>query len=302
MSNHVQDADSTPNEHADITPGLRLRQAREATGLSQAEVAERLKLRAALVDAMEREDLPALGAPIFARGYLSSYLRFLELPADLVDALYPRGEVVAAAPLHSSNKISHGRFLVDRYARRLVYVALTASIVVPVILLATRDHLPDPAALLAPLDESIALDGSGTIPLDNRGPWPRRGEDMGPPAPMDQPVMASLAPFYPSSRSTAPAPAAAQAVASQDGLVLVVSGESWVEVVGHQGDRLVHELMRSGDRHQLDPKRVARVLLGNAAAVKVQLDGVDVDTNAYRRANVARFTVSSDGSLAPAGG
>lgn len=305
MSSHVQDAAPTPDHSVDNTPGARLRQAREAAGLSVAEAAEQLRLRTALVDAMERGDLATLGAPIFARGYLSSYARLLDLPADIVDELYPREEVVAAAPLRSSSRISHGRFLIDRYARRLVYVALTASIVVPVILLATRDHLPDPAALLAPLDESMALDGdNATIQLDPRGQLARRSDDMGPPAPSEQPVMASLTPFYTSSRSAAPAAAAAPTVATvtEEGLVLTVTGESWVEVVDHDGTRLVHELMRNGDRHQVDPARVARVLLGNASAVEVHLDGTEVDTSEYRRANVARFTVSSDGSLAPAGG
>ncbi|NLB13157.1 MAG: helix-turn-helix domain-containing protein, partial [Gammaproteobacteria bacterium] len=189
MSSHVQDAAPTPDHSVDNTPGARLRQAREAAGLSVAEAAEQLRLRTALVDAMERGDLAALGAPIFARGYLGSYARLLDLPAAIVDELYPREEVVAAAPLRSSSRISHGRFLLDRYARRLVYVALTASIVVPVILLATRDHLPDPAALLAPLDESMALDGdNATIQLDPRGQLARRSDDMGPPAPSEQPV------------------------------------------------------------------------------------------------------------------
>lgn len=302
MSSYVQDAAPSPDYSSSAAPGLRFQQAREAAALSVTEAAERLKLRTALVEAIERGDLEALGAPIFARGYLASYARMLELPASIVDELYPREEVVAAAPLRSSNRISHGRFLLDRYARRLVYVALTASIVVPVILVATSDHLPDPATLLAPLDDSLALeDQNAPGSLDGRNQWARRSDDMGPPAPMEQPVLASLAPFYSSARSippTAPEPAAQPA----DGLVLTVSGESWVEVVGHDGERLVHELMRTGDRHQLATTRVARVLLGNAAAVSVHLDGHEVDTSAYRRANVARFAVSSDGSLVPAGG
>ena len=42
-----------------------------------------------------------------------------------------------------------------------------------------------------------------------------------------------------------------------------------------------------------------RLVLGNAAAVEVQQAGSTVDLTPYKRANVARFTVSSDGSLAP---
>jgi cytoskeleton protein RodZ len=42
------------------------------------------------------------------------------------------------------------------------------------------------------------------------------------------------------------------------------------------------------------------VVLGNAAAVEVRTRGKTRDLAPYMRANVARFTVSSDGSLAPA--
>ena len=44
---------------------------------------------------------------------------------------------------------------------------------------------------------------------------------------------------------------------------------------------------------------VGRVTLGNASAVVVQQGDRPQDTTPFRRANVARFTVSSDGSLSP---
>jgi cytoskeleton protein RodZ len=41
--------------------------------------------------------------------------------------------------------------------------------------------------------------------------------------------------------------------------------------------------------------------LGDATAVEVQHAGSTVNLAPYQRANVARFTVSSEGSLAPVG-
>nr|MBP8177361.1 DUF4115 domain-containing protein [Xanthomonadales bacterium] len=40
--------------------------------------------------------------------------------------------------------------------------------------------------------------------------------------------------------------------------------------------------------------------IGNASAVEVESQGRNVDMGAFARANVARFTVSSDGSLVAA--
>ena len=48
--------------------------------------------------------------------------------------------------------------------------------------------------------------------------------------------------------------------------------------------------------HRIDKQAV---VLGNAAAVRVTRDGAEVDLTPFRRANVARFALSSDGSLAP---
>jgi len=72
---------------AGASPGTRLRAAREARGLSIEEVADRLRLNAALVLAMEQDRLALLGAPVFARGHLRNY-------AALVGA--PEQEVMAA--------------------------------------------------------------------------------------------------------------------------------------------------------------------------------------------------------------
>lgn len=116
--------------------------------------------------------------------------------------------------------------------------------------------------------------------------------------------MATFTPFYGASRNAAtPAPVAPTAViSSATGLVLDLSGDSWIEVVGTDGSRLVHDLLHAGVRQAFDRSKVAQVLIGNAAGVKVSLDGTEVDLAPYQRANVARFAVSSDGLVLPPGG
>ncbi|MGB5131390.1 MAG: helix-turn-helix domain-containing protein, partial [Steroidobacteraceae bacterium] len=74
-------------------PGARLRVAREAKGLTIEAAAERLRLNAALVLAMEEDRLALLGAPVFARGHLRSYAVLLGLPEDEVLASFGSSEV-----------------------------------------------------------------------------------------------------------------------------------------------------------------------------------------------------------------
>lgn len=68
--------------------GARLRSAREALGMSIEDAAERLRLNAALVLAMEEERFALLGAPVFARGHLRNYAALLGVPGDeIADAV-----------------------------------------------------------------------------------------------------------------------------------------------------------------------------------------------------------------------
>ncbi|HET9048736.1 MAG TPA: RodZ domain-containing protein [Chiayiivirga sp.] len=295
-----QDSTSTTPSAAQTSPGLRLRYARTAMGWSCAEVAARLRLRTPLIEAMEREDLTALGAPVFARGYLDSYARLLALPTSLVDELLPAEQAVYVPPLEQTGtRPPRSRQWLDQFARRFVYVALTASIVIPVVLLATREPLPDPASLLTPLDMPVSSTARGSASSPDL--IEAMPETVGPPAPMEQAVMASFTPFYGPSRTqpvtVAPAPAN-----QADTLVLKLSGDSWVEVTGKDGSRLAHELGRAGGELRFDASHVAHVLLGNASVVQVRLNGQEMNIGSFQRANVARFAVSSDGLVVPTDG
>ena len=75
-----------PNKPATVLvwSGQRLRQAREALGLSQLDVAQRLHLNVNLIQALEDNNKEALPAQIYLVGYIRSYTRLLNLPADSI--------------------------------------------------------------------------------------------------------------------------------------------------------------------------------------------------------------------------
>lgn len=72
------------------TPGMLLRAAREARGLTAREAADRLHMMPDYVGILENDDYGSLRSPAFARGYLKSYCRLLELEEEEVLALYDR--------------------------------------------------------------------------------------------------------------------------------------------------------------------------------------------------------------------
>lgn len=63
-------------------PGVSLRNAREAAGLSTKEVADSLNLLVSNVEAIEANNYAHMNARIFVRGYIKSYARFLDLNVE----------------------------------------------------------------------------------------------------------------------------------------------------------------------------------------------------------------------------
>ena len=257
--------------------GKRLRTAREAAGLSVQDVASRLKMPVRVVESLEAEDWSRLGAPVFIRGQLRSYARLLGLATDVVHVA-SGVEPVRPVELVPRTYVPRMRIIAEQSARRLVYVVITAAIALPV-WLATRPHLAPPDPVSASLDVPVGLD-AGAAPEDTSRPTP---------------LVASMAPV---PQRQAPPPAAQ---AASPAFELRVSGDTWVEFARPDGSVLEQALLHDGDSRRFAAGEVGGVVLGNAGAVEVRRDGVAQDLAPYLRANVARFTVSSDGSLAPAG-
>jgi cytoskeletal protein RodZ len=77
--------------------GDEFRSAREARGLSLSDVAERLHIRSVYLAAIEDEDWKAIGAPVYVRGFMRTYARFLGLDAEDAVARFGTSPSAAAA-------------------------------------------------------------------------------------------------------------------------------------------------------------------------------------------------------------
>lgn len=64
--------------------------ARQQQGLSVEQVCRQLNLSKVVIDAIERGDMAHLSDPVFSRGYIRSYAKFLKLDADAQVASYNR--------------------------------------------------------------------------------------------------------------------------------------------------------------------------------------------------------------------
>lgn len=67
--------------------------------------------------------------------------------------------------------------------------------------------------------------------------------------------------------------------------------DSWVEVRAADRSKLLIGLLRKGEQRSVTGQAPISVLLGNAAAVTLKVNGKPFDHAEYSRENVARFTV-----------
>ena len=254
----------TTTHSAGSAAGERLKRARVAAGMSLSDAAARSRLPLRVLESLEAGEWERLGPPVFVRGQARSYARLLGICLD--DETLPSPFTTTQIPsLVSHAHVPRYRHVAENLGRRAVYIVLTASLVVPV-WLATRSH--GEAASVTSLD--IAPSQAAAL------------------APPDRtPLVASLAPM--------PAPAAT----STGPFEIEFTSDSWVQMFDAAGAVVEKGLLRAGERRVLEPSAVARLVLGNASGVRLRMHGQPIDLTPFTRANVARFTLSSDGSLAP---
>ena len=262
--------------------GAQLRKAREAAGLSLDEVAGQLRMPLQVVGAMEAEQWERLGAPVFVRGQLRSYARLLKV--DLGGLL----EQAQIAPVEPPKLVSHTHTprltrVAENIGRRAVYVVITAVLAVPVwyVISGNSSKVPPSTASLDVMPPAAAGSPASAEPVQAAPAKPAEARDSGP-------YIASMAPIARPAASTGAA-----------ALTLNFKGDSWVDITAPDGATVEKALIRAGESRSFNAGQVGRMVLGNAAEVEVQQAAGNVDLTPYKRGNVARFTVSSEGSVAP---
>ncbi len=253
--------------------GARLARAREQAGITLEEASSRLKMPVRVLRSLENDEWRA-GETVFVRGQLRSYARMLgvDIEQDLVRAGVNE---MRPAELVSHTHTPRYQRMLEQATRRGIYIAITAVIVVPV-WLATRPHLssaPEVQSLEMPTMAAVASDppSQSTVSSGERTP-----------------LIASMA--------TLRAPAAS---IESPALTLTFTDDSWLQVTSADGDVLEQAVLGKGEKRQFDVNGGLRIVLGNTAAIEASHQGKALDLTAFSRANVARFRLSSDGSLAP---
>lgn len=292
---------------ATVSFGPALVAAREAQGISVAEMAGRLRLQVRQLEALEKEHLDELPSAPFVRGYLRSYAKELRIdPAPLLVALgerLPAPGTLGLAPPSGPVMIEVGRVGVERASRLMVI----GGTVVALLILAVVGWIASTR-----LKSGALAKGSASVPAavdlvrepvatPSISPSTVSEPVAAVTGPVDATALGGLTPGV-STAVQGAAEAAAPSVtgarpasgSSDHGLRLQVSGRpSWVEVTDADG-RVAFVGTLSGGAEQLlsNVKAPLRLVIGNASTVTVTYRGRLVDLQPHIRANdLARLTL-----------
>lgn len=256
--------------------GQALAAARQARGLSQSDVAARLRLQLRQVRALEAEDFGALPQGPFVRGFVRNYARLLGVPAEPLLALLA-ARVQPTEPL----PVGQGRSAAPNPVR-----------------LAAREQ----ASRIAVLGGAVAalllfaVLGWWTMRADGPRPEPSAGAggiSTGAAEPATPPADAPAAP--PPAAGSAEEQAGAVSPASPTALRFAFRDQSWVEVRQADGTVLLSQINEPGTTVAVDGQPPYSVVVGNASKVDLEFGGRLVDlTAAASRDDVARLRLAPE--------
>lgn len=88
---------------ADI--GSQLKAARERLGMTTAQAAQKLHMRAMFVDAIEREDWNTIGEPVYIRGFIRNYARLVGLDPEACADAFSASEFAESAAAETAAEL-----------------------------------------------------------------------------------------------------------------------------------------------------------------------------------------------------
>jgi transcriptional regulator with XRE-family HTH domain len=220
--------------------GERFRAAREARGLALSDVADQIRIRSVYLAAIEDESWSTIGAPVYVRGFLRTYARFVGIDPEEAVAAFNRTQPASGTgqPISArgdGSEEGEGR----RRGPLLIWVAATVAVLLIAFVVYNELTMRRPAVTASAVSA--------------------------PPSP--------AASATPSAAVATPAPLPAGPGGPRS-LALVLSAPSWLRVT-IDGSVSMEGTFPAGTSKTFHGKN-AMVRIGNAGGVEVYIDGKNV--------------------------
>jgi cytoskeleton protein RodZ len=235
-----------------MSVGSELQAARAKAGLTVENVAERTMIRRTVIERMEADDFSLCGGDVYARGHLRTVATVVGADPDVLVAEFDR---IHEPHAPSATEVFESETGTKRERRGPNWTAAMAAALVVVALIAV-----------------FQLVRGGGSPAPAAGPSASSSLGVGASTPPGTSPSAASTGASPSPTVLAQVPPSAQGVTVR---IDVVSGHSWISATG-SGKQLYEGLLSAGTVKVLTDPNLVKLLVGNAAALRLTVNGVDI--------------------------
>lgn len=278
MNEQTKNTESGPN--AAVTLGSLLSQARKHRGLSVGEVAERLKLPARQIEAMESGSYKGLPEAVFIKGFLSSYARLLELDEkelkQYFQQIFPTANHYSTA---DSSKIESADLDFKNKPQRRHFPSWLIAVLVVILIGAgvyawQTKSTSESARQAATASQEVSVQAASIsdIAASNIRVVPMTTNEQI----SSQPVSAASISSQTATSQNAGMEASQPAASAADTLVIKMTNRSWLQVSDKNGKVLIGQVVDANSTHQFSGAAPYKVVLGYTPGVSIQFAGKDI--------------------------
>lgn len=269
------------------TLGAQLKHAREMRGLSLQEIADKTKISATALEAVERNDFSRLPGGIFGRSFIRAYALAVGVDPDATVATFVEAleeserEAAARGAVRPEITPDDQRFL-DRQRRAVMWlrvgIAMFVLLVLSVAVWQLRGRfggaVPETASPSTPAASAPAAPDPSTVSAPVVGPavvpptTPVVSEPLAPIGSTPAPVSSETSSVPQSSPTPQPSSGGGAPVVVE----LTLTADCWIAVAA-DGGAPRSQLYRVGDRPRFEGTRELRLDIGNAGAVAMTVNG-----------------------------
>ncbi len=308
-----------------VEPGTLLKEKREALGLTQQQVADRLRLRLSIIQNLEENKFDTDLVATFIRGYLRSYAKAVGLKESEVLEAYaqrsgsPQQEQTMQSFSKKTKRAKH-----DSHIMTITWVIMIVLIGMSS-LWWWQNHRDTGFSTDPNAEVSAVLDNEGTIQQSNSEQefatvselTEESGEetiepaqptlveessdevvndevanpDVATQAEESQTVVTEEVAVEATTDESVVAEEPAVPVASDNLLTMSFSADCWVQVKDASGKTLVTGIKQAGQSVSLNGQKPLQVILGAPEGVTMTFASEPVDLSGYTSGKVARFTL-----------
>ena len=272
---------------SELSVGQQLCAAREARGLTVADVAKAIKLGRRQVEAIEADDWPSLPCTTIIRGFVRNYARLLELDPDHLMSVLDNLKMPQAPELEMSvgTPVSIPQ---DGEVDRREYVRVLSGLIVLVLAVLAYFFLPQELlnSALSALKAATQSRDVSTETVITSGSDAVKSTEVAVASPTT-----SVLPEGSAAPPLQSAHVSASAQTSTNVLQFSFAQPSWVEVRDRGGQIIFSQLSQADSQREIEGQPPFALVIGNASHVTLKYKGRTVDLSLRSKDDVARLTL-----------